>query len=66
MLFISQPTDVGFSYASELETDWLPKDKSRPVYGRYPVADARALDTASLSAVAAFRIVQGFMGSLPL
>jgi hypothetical protein len=33
--------------------------------GRYPVINAPALDTTDLSAVAAWHILQGFLGGLP-
>jgi len=33
--------------------------------GRYPVINATALDTTELSAVAAWHVLQGFLGGLP-
>ena len=35
------------------------------VTGRYPVINATALDTTDLSAVAAWHVLQGFIGALP-
>ncbi|KAF7938046.1 hypothetical protein EAE99_001718 [Botrytis elliptica] len=71
LLFLSQPLGVGFSYGSEGEGSLNP---STGVYenssfagaqGRYPVINATALDTTDLSAVAAWHVLQGFLGGLP-
>jgi carboxypeptidase D len=35
------------------------------VQGRYPVINATALDTTDLAAVAAWHVLQGFLGGLP-
>ena len=35
------------------------------VQGRYPVINATALDTTDLSAIAAWHVLQGFLGALP-
>ncbi|TGO08991.1 hypothetical protein BTUL_0183g00050 [Botrytis tulipae] len=71
LLFLSQPLGVGFSYGSEGEGSLNP---STGVYenssfagaqGRYPIINATALDTTDLSAVAAWHVLQGFLGGLP-
>ncbi|TGO41671.1 hypothetical protein BHYA_0018g00430 [Botrytis hyacinthi] len=71
LLFLSQPLGVGFSYGSEGEGSLNP---STSVYenssfagaqGRYPIINATALDTTDLSAVAAWHVLQGFLGGLP-
>lgn len=35
------------------------------VDGRYPVVNATAVDTTELAAVAAWHVLQGFLGGLP-
>ncbi|CZT08422.1 hypothetical protein WAI453_007252 [Rhynchosporium graminicola] len=69
MLFLSQPLGVGFSYGSEGEGSFdngiFQNSSVNGVKGRYPVINASALDTTDLSAVAAWHVLQGFMGSLP-
>ncbi|PBP19593.1 putative carboxypeptidase S1 [Diplocarpon rosae] len=71
MLFLSQPLGTGFSYGSEGEGSLNPvtgvfQDSSVDgVQGRYPVINASSLSTTDLSAVAAWHILQGFLGALP-
>ncbi|CAL3962341.1 unnamed protein product [Diplocarpon coronariae] len=71
MLFLSQPLGTGFSYSSKGEGSLNPytgvyEDSSFDgVRGRYPVINASALSTTDLSAVAAWHVLQGFLGALP-
>ncbi|PBP17883.1 hypothetical protein BUE80_DR011453 [Diplocarpon rosae] len=71
MLFLSQPLGTGFSYGSKGEGSLNPvtgvfQDSSVDgVQGRYPVINASSLSTTDLSAVAAWHILQGFLGALP-
>ncbi|KAL2072604.1 hypothetical protein VTL71DRAFT_11947 [Oculimacula yallundae] len=70
MLFLSQPLGVGFSYGSEGEgsldyAGTYQNSSVNGVQGRYPVINASALDTTDLSAVAAWHVLQGFLGGLP-
>ncbi|KAF7877479.1 hypothetical protein EAF04_001156 [Stromatinia cepivora] len=71
LLFLSQPLGVGFSYGSEGVGSLNPyngvyEDASfAGPQGRYPVINATALDTTDLAAVAAWHVLQGFLGGLP-
>lgn len=71
MLFLSQPFGVGFSYEEEVEgstntyTGVVEGSSYAGVNGRYPVINATEIDTTELAAVAAFHVVQGFLGALP-
>ncbi|KAK0126486.1 hypothetical protein ONS95_008083 [Cadophora gregata] len=70
MLFLSQPLGVGFSYGAEGEgsldlVGTYQNSSVNGVEGRYPVINATALDTTDLSAVAAWHVLQGFLGGLP-
>lgn len=71
MLFLSQPLGVGFSYGSEGEGSLNPytgvyeNASFAGVQGRYPVINATALDTTDLSAIAAWHVLQAFLGALP-
>ncbi|KAL2814752.1 peptidase S10, serine carboxypeptidase [Aspergillus granulosus] len=71
LLFISQPLGVGFSYADTEEGSLNPvtgavEDASfAGVRGRYPKINATLIDTTELAAIAAWEILQGFLGGLP-
>lgn len=71
MLFLSQPLGVGFSYGNEQVGSLNPytgdfeNASFAGAQGRYPVINASALDTTDLSAVAAWHVLQGFLGGLP-
>ncbi|TGO90353.1 hypothetical protein BPOR_0068g00200 [Botrytis porri] len=71
LLFLSQPLGVGFSYGSEGEGSLNPftgvyeNSSFAGAQGRYPIINATALDTTDLSAVAAWHVLQGFLGGLP-
>ncbi|KAB8302690.1 hypothetical protein EYC80_006052 [Monilinia laxa] len=71
LLFLSQPLGVGFSYASEGVGSLNPytgvyeNASFAGAQGRYPVINATALDTTYLAAVAAWHVLQGFLGGLP-
>ncbi|KAM3151665.1 hypothetical protein ABEW05_007983 [Botrytis cinerea] len=67
LLFLSQPLGVGFSYGSEGEgiTGAYENASFAGVQGRYPITNATALDTTDLAAVAAWHVLQGFLGGLP-
>ncbi|PQE12758.1 carboxypeptidase S1 protein [Rutstroemia sp. NJR-2017a BBW] len=71
MLFLSQPLGVGFSYGNEQVGSLNPytgvfeNASFAGAQGRYPVINATALDTTDLSAVAAWHVLQGFLGGLP-
>ncbi|RMJ28594.1 Carboxypeptidase S1 [Aspergillus sp. HF37] len=72
MLFISQPVGVGFSYDNKTAgslnplTGAVENASVAGVEGRFPVIDPKAIDTTDEAAHAAWEIVQGFMGGLPL
>lgn len=70
LLFLSQPLGTGFSYGSESngslsELGTFENSSFGPVDGRYPIVNATALDTTDLAAVAAWHVIQGFLGGLP-
>ncbi|KAG4029948.1 hypothetical protein MFRU_014g02390 [Monilinia fructicola] len=71
LLFLSQPLGVGFSYGSEgvgsvnPYTGAFENASFAGAQGRYPVINATALDTTDLAAVAAWHVLQGFLGGLP-
>lgn len=71
MLFLSQPFGVGFSYEESVAgsqntyTQVTENASYAGVAGRYPVIDATAIDTTELAAVAAWHVLQGFLGALP-
>ncbi|KUJ22719.1 putative carboxypeptidase S1 [Mollisia scopiformis] len=71
MLFLSQPLGVGFSYGGEESgslnpyTGAVENASFAGPQGRYPVINATALDTTDLAAVAAWHVLQGFIGGLP-
>ncbi|CZR50976.1 related to carboxypeptidase [Phialocephala subalpina] len=71
MLFLSQPLGVGFSYGNEQvgslnpDTGAFENASFADPQGRYPVINATALDTTDLAAVAAWHVLQGFLGGLP-
>lgn len=71
MLFLSQPLGVGFSYGNEQvgslnpDTGAFENASFAGPQGRYPVINATALDTTDLAAVAAWHVLQGFLGGLP-
>ncbi|THV50358.1 hypothetical protein BGAL_0153g00030 [Botrytis galanthina] len=71
LLFLSQPLGVGFSYGSEGEGSLNPftgvyeNSSFAGAQVRYPIINATALDTTDLSAVAAWHVLQGFLGGLP-
>lgn len=71
MLFLSQPLGVGFSYGNEQVgsinqfTGAFENASFAGPQGRYPVINATALDTTDLAAVAAWHVLQGFLGGLP-
>lgn len=70
MLFLSQPLGTGFSYGNEQVGSLNPVTGSfenasfANATGRYPVINATALDTTDLSAIAAWHVLQGFLGGL--
>ncbi|RDL36781.1 Carboxypeptidase [Venustampulla echinocandica] len=71
MLFLSQPLGVGFSYSQEEPgslnpiTGVVENASFAGPQGRYPVINATAIDTTELAAVAAWHVLQGFLGGLP-
>ncbi|QSZ30235.1 hypothetical protein DSL72_004757 [Monilinia vaccinii-corymbosi] len=70
MLFLSQPVGTGFSYASEgvgklsRFSGAFEETSPEEAEGRYPVINATEIDTTALAAVAAWHILQGFVGGL--
>jgi len=74
MLFLSQPVGVGFSYQeeaigslNEITGGFLNATEAPPT-GRYPILDPinrGEIDTTDLAAIAAWEILQGFLGALP-
>lgn len=71
MLFLSQPFGVGFSYQEEEKGSLNPVTGSfenatlANATGIYPVINATEIDTTDLAAVAAWHVLQGFLGALP-
>jgi hypothetical protein len=71
MLFLSQPFGVGFSYQEEEKGSFNPVTGSfmnateANATGTYPVINATEIDTTDLAAVAAWHVLQGFLGALP-
>jgi carboxypeptidase C (cathepsin A) len=74
MLFLSQPVGVGFSYQAEeigslnQVTGGFVNATEAPPTGRYPILDPineGDIDTTELAAIAAWEILQGFLGALP-
>lgn len=74
MLFLSQPVGVGFSYQEEAigslnqVTGGFVNSTEAPPDGRYPILDPineGDIDTTELAAIAAWHIMQGFLGALP-
>jgi carboxypeptidase C (cathepsin A) len=71
MLFLSQPIGVGFSYGGEevgslnTYTEVVENASYAGPQGRYPTINATELDTTELAAVAAWHVLQGFLGALP-
>jgi hypothetical protein len=74
MLFLSQPVGVGFSYQAEeigslnQVTGGFVNASEAPPDGRYPILDPineGDIDTTELAAIAAWEILQGFLGALP-
>jgi carboxypeptidase C (cathepsin A) len=71
MLFLSQPFGVGFSYEEEVagSANVFTGNTENATYGgidgEYPVIDASTMDTTDLAAVAAWHVLQGFLGALP-
>ncbi|KAG9644997.1 peptidase S10, serine carboxypeptidase, partial [Aureobasidium melanogenum] len=71
MLFLSQPFGVGFSYQEEEKGSLNPVTGSfenatlANATGTYPVINATEIDTTDLAAVAAWHVLQGFLGALP-
>lgn len=71
MLFLSQPFGTGFSYQEEELGSFNPVTGSfenateANVTGRYPVIDPTEIDTTDLAAIAAWHVLQGFLGALP-
>ncbi|KAI9753022.1 MAG: hypothetical protein M4579_005364 [Chaenotheca gracillima] len=71
MLFLSQPYGTGFSYETEGPgtINQYNGDYEDPSFGgvdgRYPIINATEYDTTDLSAVAAWEVLQGFLGGLP-
>ncbi|KAF4542580.1 Carboxypeptidase s1 [Lasiodiplodia theobromae] len=72
LLFLSQPLGTGFSYAEEgvgsldPDTGIIHPSNESTAAGRYPVINATEVDTTDLAAVAAYHVLQGFLGALPM
>lgn len=70
MLFLSQPVGVGFSYGAAEPGSLDPyfgaflNASEAPVDGRYPVINNTKIDTTDLAAVAAWEVIQAFIGEL--
>ncbi|CAD0050612.1 unnamed protein product [Aureobasidium pullulans] len=71
MLFLSQPFGVGFSYSEEEQGSFNPVTGSfqnateANATGTYPAINATEIDTTDLAAIAAWHVLQGFLGALP-
>lgn len=71
MLFLSQPFGVGFSYSEEEEGSFNPVTGSflnateANATGTYPAINATEINTTDLAAIAAWHVLQGFLGALP-
>ena len=70
MLFLSQPFGVGFSYSEEEQGSFNPVTGSfqnateANATGTYPAINATEIDTTDLAAIAAWHVLQGFLGAL--
>ncbi|TGO46751.1 hypothetical protein BOTNAR_0567g00050 [Botryotinia narcissicola] len=67
LLFLSKPLGYGSEGEGSLNpsTGVYENSSFARAQGRYPIINATALDTTDLSAVAAWHVLQGFLGGLP-